>query len=189
MRNLILITLMLSSFASFSQSLLDCNSLDSCAEIDLPVDEATGACVFQEVIDVPERSADELHQSARVWFAEAYKSSQDVVQLDDPETNVIIGKAWSPLQDRGDRIWYTLKVECKDGRYRYTMYDVEYDSGPGQSARYREYLCQTLMEKRLRKGRRARTDRKYRYAYVRAINSLTDDLKLSMASAPATDDW
>lgn len=189
MRSIVLLFFSLPCMMVQSQSLIDCNSLESCAEVIFEVDDATGQCFFQEVVDAPGRSASELHQQSRLWFAETFKSSQDVIQLDDSEAHIIIGKAWSPLQDRGDRIWYTFKVECKDGRYRYTMYDVEYDSGQGSSFTYREFLCHTLIEKRIKKGRRAKTDLKYRYAYIQAINNLTDSLKESMASRRESDDW
>lgn len=63
----------------------------------------------------------ELMSRARLYFAEKYKSAKDVIQLDDINSGILVGKAFSKS---GFKTHFTVKIECKPGRYRYTIYDV-----------------------------------------------------------------
>jgi Domain of unknown function (DUF4468) with TBP-like fold len=63
----------------------------------------------------------ELMSRARLYFAEKYRSAKDVIQLDDINSGIIVGKAFSKT---GFNTHFTVKIECKPGRYRYTIYDV-----------------------------------------------------------------
>lgn len=70
----------------------------------------------------------ELMSRARLYFAEKYRSAKNVIQLDDPNSGILVGKAFSNtsygLRLSGFETHFTVKIECKPGRYRYTIYDV-----------------------------------------------------------------
>jgi hypothetical protein len=93
-----------------------------------------------EVVVVADTPATELHSRARLWFAETYRSSTSVVQLDDVEGAVLIGKAAFPFRPtKGGMtvgyllpgvIRYTVKVESREGRYRYSISDVAHEASP-----------------------------------------------------------
>ncbi len=59
-------------------------------EIKLPVDEETGKITYSEVVQVNRKDKDELYISAREWFVKSFKSSQDVIQLNDKEEGIIV---------------------------------------------------------------------------------------------------
>lgn len=66
----------------------------------------------------------DLYTKAKLWIAENFRSANDVIQLDSPETNTIVCKAIY-IYDAGKitemRVHITMKIEGKDNRFRYTV--------------------------------------------------------------------
>jgi hypothetical protein len=87
---------------------------------------------FQGVVQVEGAKAQELYTLAKLWVAKSFRSAKDVIQLDDPANGVLIAKG-SHEEGYGfsTTVWfhYTLTVEVKDGRYRWTLDQLEYDAG------------------------------------------------------------
>jgi hypothetical protein len=90
---------------------------------------------YTEVVQVDSVSKTELYNRAKVWFATAYNSSNDVLQMDNKEGGELIGKAilnYRPTvlsrseQTRGN-IKYTIKIFIKDGRYKYEITNFIHD--------------------------------------------------------------
>lgn len=69
-------------------------------------------------------NASELYSQAKLWVAETFKSSSDVIDYDSSETNTLIVKGVTRY-DVGKvseaRILFTLKIEGKENRFRYTL--------------------------------------------------------------------
>lgn len=93
---------------------------------------------YSEVVEVSGKNADQLYTSARMWFAEKFKSANEVLQMDDRENGVIIGKgnissdeyysAGMGIQVQSNWIVkFTIKVMVKDGRYKCDMNDFTVD--------------------------------------------------------------
>lgn len=87
-----------------------------------------------EVVEVDSTSASELYRRAERWFVDAFKDAQEVVQLRDTVTKVLVGKgvdgnSWSQMT-------FSLEVACKDGRYKARLYDITISGAP-----YREDTC------------------------------------------------
>lgn len=60
----------------------------------LPIDNETKLITYSEVIILDSTvNKSELYSRAREWFAKAFKSSKNVIQMDDKENGKIIGKA------------------------------------------------------------------------------------------------
>lgn len=105
---------------------------------DLPIDETTGKITFADVVHVSDSAtADEIYVRAREWFARTYRSSQDVLQMDDRESGRIIGKAIFLVTHRAlganypsGHFQYTISIIARDGRYRYEVSDF-YHNGDG----------------------------------------------------------
>ena len=51
-----------------------------------------GEVVYTEVIKVDSLNAKELYNRAKKWIVLNYKSANDVIQLDDKEDGILIGK-------------------------------------------------------------------------------------------------
>jgi hypothetical protein len=86
-----------------------------------------GRFYFSEVVSVDSNSkAAELYERGRRWVVDAYKS-KDVVQLEDKESKELIVKGTFWVHWRagilliGIHIEHTLRLQFKDGRYRYEM--------------------------------------------------------------------
>lgn len=75
------------------------------------------------VHDVPGRTKQEICSSARDWAAVSFKDSNAVIQVFDPERGMLIGKgnmALTGFAGASFTVGFTLTVECKDGRTRFT---------------------------------------------------------------------
>ena len=94
---------------------------------------------YEEVVEVPGLSKDELYDKLRRFVVINYNSANNVIQLDDKDSGNIIVKGllpyninWMGVSSYNSR--HTLDIKVKDGRYKYkiTSYGMEqYDSTTG----------------------------------------------------------
>lgn len=86
---------------------------------------------YTEVVKIDSVLSNELYNRASLWFATAYNSANDVLQMDDKDKGQIIGKAniiykpkvFSGSEQTKGSIKYTIKIFVKDGRYKYEISD------------------------------------------------------------------
>lgn len=99
------------------------------------IPKVDGQYEYSEVVNLDTSyTRDKLYKNAKVYFVNAYKSANDVIQYDEKEEGKIIGKGFMEL--KGSQavllsVWYqTWKVNfsteifCKDGKYRYRIYAI-----------------------------------------------------------------
>jgi len=93
----------------------------------IPIDPNTKLITFQEVVE-QEGSKKELFNRASEWLHHFFKQPVYVTQVRDAASGVIKGKHQFELynydkdgQHIAGMIKYYFKIECKDGRYRYTL--------------------------------------------------------------------
>lgn len=86
---------------------------------DLPIDSISKKVTYQEVVKVDGASKNELYARAREWFAKTFKSADDVLQMEDMANGKLIGKGCNYQS----KVFYTVSVSVKDGRYRYEITD------------------------------------------------------------------
>lgn len=94
------------------------------AQPSIPFPTVDGKVNFSEVVSVDGASKGDLYLGAKTWIAGNFRSSNDVVQLDDEENGVIIGKG--RIVDDGKTWDFTFKFQVKDQRYKVEFYDIEY---------------------------------------------------------------
>lgn len=89
-----------------------------------------GKITYQGVEELPGKSKSEIISSAKVWFAKVFKDSRDVLELVDADAGRLVANA--SLGDlpgvstvRG-AVFFTITIECKDGKYRYIMSDFNH---------------------------------------------------------------
>lgn len=93
---------------------------------------------YSEVVQVEGMTKTELYNAARLWYADYFQDSKEVLELDDREGGVLIGTGWGDLYYRSNiglskqKLWKTIKIQVKDGRYKYTIQNIEFESYPGQ---------------------------------------------------------
>lgn len=87
-----------------------------------------GKVIIEEVIQVPKTTASQLYGKAKVFFSKAFVSSKKAIDSEDEANHTIIGKV--RITDHEDQgfggIYYnfTLTIQTKDERYRYTLSDI-----------------------------------------------------------------
>jgi len=84
-------------------------------------------------------SKDDIFSSIEIYLAEAYGDINEVIKLSDKERGLIVGKGAEENYMKGmfgEKVpggyWnYTFKIEVRDGRYRYSIYDVYLETTEG----------------------------------------------------------
>lgn len=106
--------------------LIVCNV--SFAQRATPFPTADGKINYSEVVPVEGASKDELYARAKIWFANSFHSSNHVVQLDDKDNGIVLGKGKIIDESSdGKKTWeFTVKIQLKEGRYKVNLYDIYY---------------------------------------------------------------
>jgi len=89
-------------------------------------------------VTVDGASRDQLYDAALAWFTHTFRSSKDVIQVQNRESGTLIGKSlfeYDPVVFIASGrisgvVRYTLTIEVKDGRYRYTVDSFEHEGSP-----------------------------------------------------------
>jgi hypothetical protein len=162
---------------------------------ELPKDD-NGNLNFHEVVQVDSASKEQLYLRAKVFFANAFNSAKDVIQMDDREAGIIIGKGWDnifikiALHQVPLKMWYSVKIQSKDGRYKCEVYDISYQ---GETS-VRGYPADVFSNKNYFKanGQPRDVNEKYKLETIRKANEVLDAVQSAMrASSLGTkkDDW
>jgi len=100
--------------------------LVSCATTGTKVTEPV---TYSETIEITGVSQDDLYIRANMWFVDAFNNADSVIQFSDKESGVIKGKYIGGSVMVGIYIYKistTVTVEVKDGRYRITFDNPQY---------------------------------------------------------------
>jgi hypothetical protein len=96
-----------------------------------PIDPDTRLITYQGVVEVPGVSKADLYTRAHVWVAKAYRSANDVIQMQDKEAGQLIVKGLSRVTSRGANagvVRNTLTIYVKEGRYKYILSNLTHDA-------------------------------------------------------------
>ncbi len=95
--------------------------------------EVNGVVDYTDVVILDSSvKKNELFNRAKAWFIQYYKSANDVIQMQDKDAGIIIGKGVfefgfnpSTLSDRTTiYVSHTIKIYVKDGKYKYEIGDL-----------------------------------------------------------------
>jgi hypothetical protein len=108
-------------------SLISINMYSQEVASKLPVDEETKLFTYKEVVQV-EGTKTELFNRAIEWINKDYKNPAQVTKVRSPESGLIellhhfeVFYNEKGLSRSGGIVDYLLRIELKDGRYRYTI--------------------------------------------------------------------
>lgn len=83
---------------------------------------------FSSVVEIDSATKDELYLAAKQFFAVAFKSGKDVLQLDDKDNGKLIGKFTTSFPSQcfiasacPQYLTYTIEIDIKDGKYKYDI--------------------------------------------------------------------
>ena len=169
---------------------------------ELPKDE-NGNLNFNEVIQIDNTKKDELYIRSKQFFVDTFKSANDVIQMDDKEAGVVIGKGYNDIYikimgvNNAVQMWYTIKIQSKEGRYKYEIYDIYFKIYPSQYGGSTEATTiraeETFDRKKYYKKNGDPKDipEKYKIETVNKVNSLVKDIKVTMMKVSSTNksDW
>ncbi|CAN5508927.1 hypothetical protein BH11BAC1_BH11BAC1_11680 [soil metagenome] len=132
---------------------------------ELPRDQVTNKITYEEVVDVPGKSADEIYRKILGWFHAYYKNPGEVIRENDSLKFSVMGKPRFKISNLADKegtksdaglVQYTITVAAKDGRFKYTLTEFNwkgnsyyacekwYDTAlPSHTSAMDEYLRQT----------------------------------------------
>ena len=121
MKNLITIFFIILSSSAFAQN--------------IPIDSITGKVSYTGVVNVDSLKKEIIYSKAREWFVLTFKSADDVLQMEDKESGKLIGKAYQDIIIKSlvpitTRMYYTIKINIKDYKYRYEITNINYQSYP-----------------------------------------------------------
>lgn len=109
------------------------------ALIILPVDSVSKLVTYAEVVQAPQLTQAELYTRGKVWFVNTFKSAKAVVQTEEKDAGLLIGTAWSPFTVKSMgipityKLWYTVRLAFKDGRYKYEINNFMTEAEPSTS--------------------------------------------------------
>jgi len=102
---------------------------------------SSGRIEYSGVVEVPGLSKKEIFQMARVWFADYYVSSDEVLYVSsdevlehsDEETGILIGTGYKEIINLGllfsggpIQFYSTVKIRIKEGRYKFWISEFRY---------------------------------------------------------------
>ncbi len=149
-------------------------------------------------IDLVEKQ--ELYSRAKIWVSDYFKSSKAVIDLDDKEIGILIGKGGSPItvetaigQPFNTNCFFTFKLSFKDGKVKVEVYDFfykvdhSYYSGgvlvPETITYPKTWFLPTIGKKMVT------TCKGYKDETLRVINSLFNSLEKGMKTPIVNSDW
>jgi hypothetical protein len=102
---------------------------------ELPIDNETGLISFSEVVLISDTvSKEELFNNAKHTFVVIFKNSQKVIQEENMDNGVIVGKGNFSVYAKAFGISapagyvnFTMSIYCKDGRYKYILTNFIHD--------------------------------------------------------------
>jgi hypothetical protein len=102
--------------------------------------------VFYETVDtIPSTTKIDLYNKSKIWFVNTFNSAKAVLQMDDKEAGIIMGKGITPYEGGNafsgpihNSINYTININIKDNKYRIQVYDISISN---ENASYTPEYC------------------------------------------------
>lgn len=151
-----------------------------------------GEISYTEVVQTDSISKDQLFMNAKVWIIDNYKDSDAVTEIADKENGLIITEGWFKITTVINRYPYdyrvnhSVKLQIKDGRYKYTLYNFSIDIPSTQytSATTSSFESIFSDESKLNKAQVLMKEEIMRQLYYSILN-----LKKGMVSNKGEDKW
>lgn len=167
---------------------------------DLPVED--GTIVFSEVVALDSVPARDIYLRAKTFFVDHFRSAKDVIQLDDKDDAIVVGKGWQDIYIKmtlvttvttAVQMWYKIKVQGRFGRYKYDIYGFEFTNYATQYVASETISAEMVFRKSsyfTKKGTPRSIPLEYKSAMLAAVNQTIAGLKQAMTKgSKGKDDW
>jgi len=168
--------------------------LSAAAQSDSIPRNAEGKYEYSEVVNVDSASAAKLYSNAKLFIVTAFKSGKAVTQLNDDAAKTVAGNGNVQIVLKGlassgvtKRVSFSILIQCKDGRYKYTINDFQISFKSDMINRTFPFEDEKGFKNKLLTTKR--TEELYEI-FKGDMNTLISDLKKAMASqSESTKDW
>lgn len=98
----------------------------------LPTDQA-GRLSFSQHVDIS-GTKEELHVQAKMFFASAFHSANDVIQVDDIATGILSGRGFTQIYVKvknmtiTPRMWYTVTIQSGADGMKYKITGIYFEA-------------------------------------------------------------
>lgn len=189
MRQIILFIIIFSYYQSYSQLISEFSR------------DEKGDMLFTEIVTVDSSSKDELYLNASSFFANQFKSANHVIQLQDKQAGVLIGKGTGKIYNDEDAVMttvynfnFTMRITVKDNRYKYEIYGISFFTQPalpyypnGVQFSQHDMFDSTVYYKS--NGKPKPRFEKSKNALIKSINDIVNSLNREMKVATKRDEW
>lgn len=166
------------------------SSVENRDETNIRFPREEGIIQVSEVVQAEGLTKDQLYSKARLWFAEYFRDSESVLEVEDKSSGILLGNGILTVNVPSNisgyqecNLWITLKTEFREGRYKYTINNMKYSTV--------DYPQAVNLEQMYTKEKIPKFFRNYRAASIDALRELLGDLKMSLGtdSAEELDKW
>jgi len=112
MKKILIIILLFNCFLSFSQNDSICNILPS----------KDGKVCYESVVQIDKSSGAQIYSNSKIWIGNTFKNAKAVIQSDVENSSLVI--KGNIKEDQYSIYTFTLTLQFKDGRYKYTFTDI-----------------------------------------------------------------
>ena len=205
MKQILTIPLLIICFSSFAQKQKDPTE-DDVNKLYNSLPKANDGYEWAEVVQLDSAyKKDDLYKNAKLFFTDIFKSAKDVLQYDDRTEGKVIGKGNFKIEDNQlsflvafhetRYVNFTIEIFCKDGKYRYRIYNVHSDcnvrtsggSSPDQISNYDLTIDQAYTN--TNKGVDKKLQRRLFVETFSELHKTIDQIKQYMAKKQSTSDF
>lgn len=90
-----------------------------------------GEIAYGEVVQVEGLSKENIFNLTKSYLADEYNDVDEAIELEDKDLGMILVEGWFPVTVYSFnvygtyKVWHSLKIEMKEGRYRYQIYNLK----------------------------------------------------------------
>ena len=104
----------------------------------MPIDKETGLITYTGVVNCDSATSKDIYYAAKLWALNAFGTGKPVAQVNNAETKTLVFKPAIAVRTEGGveagLVYYTFTIECKDGKYKYTLTNFRHQISPEASA-------------------------------------------------------
>jgi hypothetical protein len=153
---------------------------------DLYLPKEEGKVIYQKVLDLKGMSAKDIFRRANFWFIDSFKSPNDVINYNNPEEGIIMGKGNVNLTWVNEKaalvtpitvlLSFSIKMEVKEEKLRYSVFDLSISDLTLRN--FRPIESEFTQEKMYsKKGKPDKYSWDWYYLYEDAIRSLESSIE------------